>query len=738
MSLDRRWLVALALTAACRRDATGPVDLQRAVGAGPEAVKAAGFVLPAGAAAAPVTVDLERRPAVVLPSVEWSWRGRVPASGRLYVGAQWAPEPPVSSGLEIEIRLASGAAPTTVAAARREGAGWLDFTADLRRHAGREVTLTFAARSDSAPAGARVAWSDVRFEDSPSDSRPNLVLIVVDTLRADHLTSYGYERPTALAIDRLLARQGAVFEAAYSQAPWTLPSVASFLTSRYPGELVEGDVGSFGIPAAVPTLAERLRDAGYETAGFVANATLHPGNGFDRGFETFYTPPASVDSMLLHGDDLNRRILAWLRGRGGRPFFLYVHFIDPHDPYENPETPGGRSAFFPEYRGTISGRFVHGIYNGRIALPDPANDIRQVAALYDSEIHYVDGRIGELVQSIPAATMARTLVTLTADHGEELHDHGGWKHGQTLYQEQIHVPWIVRWDGHVAPGTRLGGAVRLLDLVPTLLAAAGAPADSADEGVDLLPALRGSAAVPRLPVIAEHLTSGPRRAAAILEGRKLMLFDRRAPFIPTDTLQNHLYRVDLERLRRVEVYDLAHDGGEHDDLAGHDGGTLASLQPLIHHRLDRELPGLRLLASGLPAGSILDGTIRFERPPARWTPYFLGEGDAMDLAGSRLRFRLRGETLMKGALVEGDLGALVELDARLDDPAGASVRLLVGRGAYAGGRVEPAALVSPQTPPPPNGPALRVWISERGTTGKHAEEDPETVKRLQALGYIQR
>jgi hypothetical protein len=296
----------------------------------------------------------------------------------------------------------------------------------------------------------------------------------------------------------------------------------------------------------------------------------------------------------------------------------------------------------------------------------------------------------------------------------------------------------VRWDGQVAPGTRLGGAVRLLDLLPTLLAAAGAPADPADEGVDLLAALRGRAALPRLPVIAEHLASGPRRAAAILEGRKLVLFDRRAPFIPADALQDHLYRVDLARLRRVEVYDLAGDGGEHDDLAGLDGGTLEALQPLIHHRLDRELPGLRLLASGLPAGSILDGTIRFERPPARWTPYFLGEGDAMELVGSRLRFRLRGEALVKGALVEGEMGAIVELEARLDDAAPASVRLLVGRGAYAGGRVEPGALLSARAPAPPAGPALRVWISERGTTGKHAEEDPETVKRLQALGYIQR
>ncbi len=736
-----RWLLpcaVAALAAGCGGETPGGFDLGRAVDAGPAAVTAAGLSLPAGAAAAAVTVDQERRPAVLLALATWTWEGRVPAPGWLHVGAQLAPE--AGGGeLAIEIAAKSGGVRRVVTAAEAASGRWLDLDCDLRRLAGRRVVLEFTARSAGAPPSARVAWSEVRFASPPREGRPNVLLIVVDTLRADHLTSYGYSRDTAPAIDSLLARRGATFEAAYSQAPWTLPSVASYLTSRYPGELVGGDLGSFGVPPTVPTLAQRLRAAGYETAGFVANATLHSGNGFDRGFETFFTPPASIDSMLLHGDELNRRVRPWLRARGGRPFFLYMHYIDPHDPYENPETPGGRSAFFPEYRGTISGRFVHGIYTGRVPLPDPPSDIRQVAALYDSEIHYVDERIGELLGAIPPETLRETLVVLTADHGEELHDHGGWKHGQTLYQEQIHVPLIARWDGRIAPGSRLAEAVRLLDLVPTLLAAAEAPADAGDQGIDLLPALRGQATLPRLPVLAEHLSSGPRRAAAILEGMKLVLFDRREPFVPADALQEHLWQVDMARLRRVEAYDLTRDAGERQDLAPGDGGAVERLQPLIHRQLDRELPGLRILASGVPAGARLDGTIRFERPPARWSPYFLGDEDTIELDGAELRFRLRGETLIKGALVEGNLGALVDLQAHLDGGAGAPVRLLVGPGGtYRGGRLEPSALVAPQSPPEPAGPALRVWISSQGTTGRHAEEDPETVKRLQALGYIQR
>jgi arylsulfatase len=150
-----------------------------------------------------------------------------------------------------------------------------------------------------------------------------------------------------------------------------------------------------------------------------------------------------------------------------RPFFLYLHYIDPHDPYDNPEVVGNRSPFEGEYKGPVAGDRVHGIYAGKIALLDPARDLAHISALYDSEVHYVDRAIGEVLASLRPEVLAHTLVALTADHGEELVDHGGWKHGQTLYEEQIHVPLIWRWDGHVPAGRRLAGTVRLLDVAPT-------------------------------------------------------------------------------------------------------------------------------------------------------------------------------------------------------------------------------------------------------------------------------
>ena len=132
------------------------------------------------------------------------------------------------------------------------------------------------------------------------EETPNILFILVDTLRRDHLTPYGYGRDTTPEIARWLAAPGAVLEDAYSQAPWTLPSVVSLLTGRSPGEMLGEELASYGIPEKVPTLAERLESLGYETGGFVANPTLHAGAGFERGFQTFYAPPADLAWMRRH------------------------------------------------------------------------------------------------------------------------------------------------------------------------------------------------------------------------------------------------------------------------------------------------------------------------------------------------------------------------------------------------------------------------------------------------------
>ncbi|HKI02416.1 MAG TPA: sulfatase [Thermoanaerobaculia bacterium] len=701
------------------------------------------------------TFEGERRTAVLTSVDPWRWTGSLPPGAELHAGVQLLPEAwQVIHGLRAWVVAKSGEEREVLdvlKTANGQTPGWLDFTADLSRWSGREVTLEFHAVLEGLPPEHRhsnlVAWGPVRVS-SPEErerpdrpdrpDRPNVLFILVDTLRFDHLTPYGYRRDTSPNIARTLAKPGAVVADAYSQAPWTLPSVASYMTSRYPGEILGSDPGAYGIPEGVESLPESMAKLGYETGGFFANKVLHSGNGFARGFRTFYSPPslpAEQGAGQPDAAELTDRVLPWVEAHRNEPFFLYVHYIDPHDPYDNPETVDGRSPFEPSpYQGRISGRHVQGVYAGKIPLDDPERDTEHLKALYDSEIHYVDRFIGRLIDSMPPDVLANTLIVLTADHGEEFREHGGWKHGFTLYEEQIHVPLLVRWDGRIPAGSRLPGTVRLLDLVPTLVGAAGGKASPAWEGVSLLPALRGTAPLPRLAAFAQHMMIGPLRAAAVLGRRKLILFNPRTPYTPADPLQAHLWTQDLGRLHRVELYDLGRDAKEKNDLAAASPGLvnqpIDQLQPVIHRQLDRQMPGLRVLASGFPAGSRIAGSIVLGRPPTRWVSYFLAEDDRVEVAGNRVSFDLGGETLEKGFLLEGDLAGVKSVEARADGrplPAGQILasQILAGRAgatAVSGAR----------------GPALRLWLPDaRRAPSRDATVNPETEQSLRALGYVQ-
>jgi arylsulfatase A-like enzyme len=692
----------------------------------------------------PFTFDGERRTAVLTSVDSWRWTGRVPHGAELHAGVQLLPEAwQVVRSLGAWVVARSGDEREVLDVVRtdeRHRPRWLDFTAGLSRWEGREVTLEFHAALEGLPPEHRhtnlVAWSPVEVSAPAERERPNVLFILVDTLRFDHLTPYGYRRNTSPNIARILAQPGTVVEEAYSQAPWTLPSVVSFLTSRYPGEVLGDDAAAYGIPAGIESLPETMARLGYETGGFFANKTLHAGNGFGRGFGTFYSPPADES---VEGDgqpaaaELTARALPWLEAHRNSPFFLYVHYIDPHDPYENPEIVNNRSPFERSaYPGRLSGRHMHGVYAGRIPLDDPARDTAHLKALYDSEIHYVDRFIGHLIDSLPAEVLRNTLIVLTSDHGEELYEHGGWKHGFTLYEDQIHVPLLVRWDGRIPAGSRLRGTVRLLDLLPTLVRAAGGQEGASWEGVDLMPALTGKAPLPRLPAFAQHMMIGPLRAAAVLDRKKLILFNPRTPYAPADELQAHLWTLDLQRLKRVELYDLSRDAGEQNNQANATGGPIERLQPVIHRRLDRQLSGLRVIASGLPAGSRLAGSLVLDRAPSRWVSYFLTEDDRVELAGNRVRFDLGAEALEKGFLLEGDLTRLEHAEALLDTRP---LRVLLGSGAAFRGPV-PKAVLMATAPSVPKGPALRIWFPG-ARHAPSAQADPETARRLRALGYMQ-
>ncbi|HVT57542.1 MAG TPA: sulfatase [Thermoanaerobaculia bacterium] len=789
-----------ALLAGCRGAPPAGFLLRPLVEAGQYAVGGSGGRGPLRFAARPALADLEvdheLRPVVLTAPAPWSWSGVLPPGAELHAGAQILPAAwQAVRRVELAVAVRRGREREIVqVAASRERADprWLDLSADLGRYAGRQVTLEFSAFLAGLPVARRganlVAWGPVAVTTGREDGKaaaaasdeaaapaaaanglssaarrspPNIVFIVVDTLRRDRLTPYGYGRDTSPEIAHRLAVPGTVVEEAYSQAPWTLPSVVSFMTGRYPGELLGSDLATYGIPAGVAPLAERLRRLGYETGGFLANPTLHVGAGFERGFRTFFAPPADIDWIGKHADELNRHAIPWVEAHQDRRFFLYVHYIDPHDPYDNPEVVGNLSPFETSYSGRVAGNWVHGIYSGKIRLDDPERDLAHLNALYDSEVHYADRFIGQLLGRIRPEVAANTLFVFTSDHGEELDDHAGWKHGQTLYDEQVHVPLIMRWDGQIPARQRLHGTVRLLDLLPTLLDAAGAggaaagAAEPEGEGIDLLPALTGRAPLRPRPAFIEGLSGGPLRAAAVLGNHKLILFNREEPFAPKDELQSYLWRHDLGRLARVELYDLARDPGERRNLleganpapsAAAPGpaiqARLALLETVIDRRLDRALPGLWLLGDGLAPGAHLRGSLVFERPPRGWSPYFLGPRDRVEASAGRLRFELVGDVVTKGLRIEGDCGRLERIEAELDGRPLPPERVRIGAAAsYSGGAVAPAALLARQWPGAQGAgePAvLRLWIHDTsGEAERRTEADAETLRRLRNLGYIQ-
>lgn len=305
--------------------------------------------------------------------------------------------------------------------------------------------------------------------------KPDIVLIVVDTLRRDHLPFYGYPKDTAPFLGSLASR-GVVFENAYSTTSWTAPATASLFTGVYPlqhgvvvGRFAVKLVRSEGvpmrlnrIPATAQTIPEAMRAAGYATHAVVQNANIRPELGFDQGFDGFHAlnPSHRADTITEQLAELRSQILA------RRPYFLYLHYMDPHKPYnKNPPF------FDPETRG----------------------DERSISA-YDSEIHHVDEHIRLSFETM--GWSRDTLVVLTADHGEELGERGDWGHARTLFAETLNVPLLFFGPG-AAAGRRFADPVSHVDVLPTLRSVAGAPGGHKEAGVSLWPLMAGS--IPSLP-----------------------------------------------------------------------------------------------------------------------------------------------------------------------------------------------------------------------------------------------
>jgi len=316
---------------------------------------------------------------------------------------------------------------------------------------------------------------------------PNLVLITIDTLRADHLSCYGYRRATSKHIDRL-AREGLLMENVYTAVPITAPSHATLLTGRYPLRHGVRTNGLYILDDQELTLAEILSDLGYATAAFVGAVPVARGFGFAQGFQTF---DDDFSSSELRGHDTSpwyriplvereRRAaevidpaLAWLGARDGTaPFFLWVHLFDPHTPYA-PPAPYDVAYRRPEAASLEDGSPVRSLAAAveTHAWMRGLSSVHDVVALYDGEITYTDDQLGRLLEALDALDLRDdTVVAVTADHGEGLGEHDEWFwHGDQVYETTARIPLVVRAPGRVRAGERSSLRIRSVDLLPSLL-----------------------------------------------------------------------------------------------------------------------------------------------------------------------------------------------------------------------------------------------------------------------------
>jgi arylsulfatase A-like enzyme len=365
---------------------------------------------------------------------------------------------------------------------------------------------------------------------------PDIVFVLVDTLRADALGLYGAEPSPSPFLDGLLA-QGRVFEQALSQAPWTFPSMASLFTSRLPSSLdparrggaMKKEEGMPSLPADVPRLAAHLREAGYHTVGVQKNPYLAPGSGFERGFDLYdmVGGDTAEDEAAAQttGSALRWADVAASARRQGRlgPFLLFVHYMDPHIDYRPPRR--FRQQDTRAYEGFVDGSQdaidrVRKTEGG----PDP-EDLAQLRRLYRDEVRFLDAQLERLVEGLRGRGLwgERTLLVFTADHGEQFHEHGHFKH-EHAWIENVHVPLAI-----LGPGVEAGRdprVVRLLDVAPTLLDVAGLPPLPGAEGHSLL------AGAPEPPALTEfgntlRVTTPGWTAIRHGDGR-VRVFDRRA------------------------------------------------------------------------------------------------------------------------------------------------------------------------------------------------------------------
>jgi arylsulfatase A-like enzyme len=431
-------------------------------------------------------------------------------------------------------------------------------------------------------------------------ARPNVIVMLVDTLRADHLGMYGYERDTSPALDEWAAG-AVVFQQAYALSSWTRPSTVSLLTGLDPiHHRVEDRLDV--IPQHVRLLSERLKERGYATFGAITNPHVSAAWAFDRGFDDYVDLKetgrgTAADAVADHVIALGEALAA------SQPFFLYLHLIDPHTPFDPP----------PPY--------------DTLFADDPDDAVEWAIGGYDGEIAFVDEQLGRMLAALRARGLEDdTLTILVSDHGEELMERGNIGHGVHLFEEVVRVPLVIRFPGGAHGGLRVPQRVSLIDVVPTLLARLGDTPPEDMDGRDLSP-----------------LLDERRRSWA---DRELFLSIRTTG--PSSNLIRGVLDGPRKYLRRSRpeasesLYDLERDPAEHQDLADALADTRARMAALLDATLGRRASGVHLRLVNAPDGEPVRCEVRLTTT-GRFVdvvPVRLEDGDDLALGDDGRELRL--------------------------------------------------------------------------------------------------
>jgi arylsulfatase A-like enzyme len=390
---------------------------------------------------------------------------------------------------------------------------------------------------------------------------PSILLITVDTLRPDHLGSWGRPGPTSPALDAL-ARQGTVWPSVQAPRGQTWPTLASILSSRYPVEHGVRKNGQAPSPD-LPTLTGALRERGYVCGAFLSNSGQAGWPDFDV-----------VEDLRDRDATLLARAKGWLRARADRRFFLWIHFFAPHRPFE--PSPVLAERFDPGYRGPIDGSIeqMRAITASGI---DPApDDLAHMIALYDAEIRGLDRHVRDLLAALDELGLTgRTLVAFTADHGEELYERNRYfSHSASIYDTVLRLPLVLCWPGHVPAGRLVPGIAEAIDIAPTLLDVAGLPIPPDMRGRSLRAVMEGQAAPDR-----------SHAAFAELEDRVVSVRTERWRYIHNP--DGHAFPMEggetgmLYPIAERELYDHVLDPGERHNLAGESPEVVAEFAAIV-------------------------------------------------------------------------------------------------------------------------------------------------------------